>query len=176
MVQLLFMHPLIVCWTITKPSNKVLSSPATCPVLHQRFNLEVRFPFNFHWRWRFFRGSPRLVGLQLRDMENIVHPLEASTQFQLISSWANSPKDLEGTHETLTQFALTGKVKVPGTQQDHFPNIMHLLPVMCIIKALLVALGSPHVLLGSLHKFGNISDKGSSILLAAFNPNNNIKW
>ena len=101
MVQLLFMHPLIVCWTITKPSNKILSSSATCPVLHQRFNLKVRFPFDFHWRWRFFRGSSRLVRLQLRDMENIVHPLETSTQSQLISSWANPPKDLERTHETL---------------------------------------------------------------------------
>ena len=109
-------------------------------------------------------------------MENIVHPLEASTQFQLISSWANSPKDLERTHEPLTQFALTGKVKVPGAQQNHLPNCMLLLPVMCIIKALLVALGSSHVLLGSLHKLGNISDKGSSFLVAAFNPNNNIKW
>ncbi len=110
MVQLLFMHPFIVCWPISKPSDQVLSSPASCPVLDQCFNLELRFPFNLHWRWWLFRGSSRLVGLQLRDMEYIVHTLEPSTQFQLISSLANSPKDLEGTHESLTKFALTGKV------------------------------------------------------------------
>ena len=109
-------------------------------------------------------------------MENIEHPLEMSTQFQLVSSFANPLKDLEGTHKTLTKFALTGKVKVPGAQQDQFPNSMHLLPVMSIIEAFLVALSSPYVLLGSLHKLGNIKDKGGSFLVATFNPHNKIKW
>ena len=105
-----------------------------------------------------------------------MHPLEMSTQFQLISSSANSPKDLERTHELLTKFILSGKVKVPGTQQNHFPNCMLLLHVTLVIIAFLVALGSLHMLLGSLHKFGNVCSKGGGLLVAAFNPNNKVKW
>ena len=115
------------------------------------------------------------------NMEDIMNTLKSSTQTQqLISSFANFPKDLEGTHETLTKFALTGKVKVPGAQQNLVPNRMHLLPVMCIIEALLIALGSPHVLLGIMHKLGNIGSKGGSkggsFLVGAFNTNNKVKW
>ena len=71
MVQLLFMYPLIMNWTIPQPSNQVLSS--TCPVLQQDFYLKLRFSFNLHWWWWLFRSSSRQVGLELGDMEDIVN-------------------------------------------------------------------------------------------------------
>ena len=52
------------------------------------------------------------MGLQLGDVENIMNTLESSPKFQLVSGLANSSKDLEGTHESLTKFVLTGQVKV----------------------------------------------------------------
>ena len=110
MVQLLFMYPFIMSRSIAQPSHKVLSASAPRPMLHKRFNLKVRFPFNFNRRWRFLRGSSRQVRFQLGNMENIVNTLKPPTQIQLISSFANCPKDLERTHEPLMKFALTGKV------------------------------------------------------------------
>ena len=109
------------------------------------------------------------------NMEYIMNTLKSSTQTQLISSFANFPKDLEGTHETLTKFALTGKVKVLGAQQNLVPNSMHLLPVMCIIEALLITLGSPHVLLGIMHKLGKVINKRGSFRMAALSPHNKVK-
>ena len=85
-------------------------------MLEKRFNLVLRFPFNLHRWWWLLRGPSRLMGLQVRNMEHIMNTLESTTQTQLISSFANPTKDPKGTHETLTKFALTGKVQVLGTQ------------------------------------------------------------
>ena len=109
-------------------------------------------------------------------MKDIMNTLESSPKFQLVGSLANSSKDLEGTHEPLTKFALTGQVKVLGAQQHVVSNCMLLRPVMLVEVPLLVALGSPHMLLGFLHKLGNVSGKGGSFMVAAFNPHNKIKW
>ena len=74
----------------------------------------------------------------------------------------------------MIKFVLAGKVKALVAKWHIIFNCMLLRPVMLVKVTVLVTLGSPHVLLGFLHKFGNIGGKGGSFL-AAGNPHNNIK-
>ena len=85
-------------------------------MLQQCFNFKLRFYFYLHRWWWFFRSSSRLMRLQLGDVEDIMNTLESSPKFQLVRGLAKSSKDLEGTHESLTKFALTGQVKVLRAQ------------------------------------------------------------
>ena len=90
-------------WTISQPSNQVLPSSSTCAVLHQGFNLELRFSFNLHWWWWLFRSSSRQMGLQLGDMEDVVSTCKASLQVKLVCNLAHALEDLEGAHKPLTK-------------------------------------------------------------------------
>ena len=72
-------------------------------MLQQSFNFKLRFPFNLHWWWWLFRSSSRLVGLQLRDMEDILNTCKASLQVKLVCSLAHALEDLERAHKPLTK-------------------------------------------------------------------------
>ena len=73
MLQLAFMHPLIVFWAISCLPNKILSSTTPVPMLEQCFNLVVGFTFYLHWLWGFSRASTWHVGPQLGHMEHVVN-------------------------------------------------------------------------------------------------------
>ena len=109
-------------------------------------------------------------------VEYIMNTLEPATQTQLVSSSANPTNDPKGTHEMLTEFALTGKMQILGTQQDHVPNLMFLQPVVLVIIALLIALSSLHMLLSFPHNVSNVPSKGSSFMLATGSSHNKVQW
>ena len=128
-------------------------------MLQQGFNLKLRFPFNLHWWWWLFRGSSRLVGLQLRDMEHIVNTCKAPLQVKLVSSLAHALEDLERAHKLLMKLMYSCQMQVAGPQQHPVPNLMILVPVMMVKVPLLVLLRLQQLSLGSLKQVLDVQDK-----------------
>ena len=169
------MYPLVMSWTISQPSNKVLPSSSTCPVLQQGFNLELRLSFNLHWWWWLFRSTSRQVGLQLGDMEDIVNPCEVSLKVKLVLSLAHALEDLERAHKPLTKLTYNRQMQVADAQQHPVPNLMLLVPVMMVKVPLLVLLRLQQVSLGSLKQVLDVQGKVSSPSMAT-SLDHHIQW
>ena len=119
----------------------------------------MRFPFNLHWWWWLFRGSSRLVGLQLRDMEYIVNTCKASLQVKLVCSLAHALEGLERAHKPLMKLTYSCKMQVAGAQQYPVPNLMLVVPVMAVKVPLLVLLCLQQVSFGPLKQVLDVKDK-----------------
>ena len=146
-----------------------------CPALQQGFNLKLRFSFDLHWWWWLFRGSSRQVGLQLRDMEDIVNTCKVSLQVKLVGSLAHALEDLERAQKPLTKLTYSCKMLVAGAQQHPIPNLMLLVPVMAVKVPFLVLLCLQQVSLGSLKQVLDVKDKVFSPSMAT-SLDHHIKW
>ena len=116
MLQLAFMYPLIVFWTIPCPPNKILSSTTPFPMPEQGFNLVVGFTFYLHRLWGFSGAPTWHVGPQLGHVEYVVDTCETSLQVKLVCSLAYALKDLERAHKSLTKLMYNHQMQVAGAQ------------------------------------------------------------
>ena len=175
MLQLAFMHPLIMFWAISCPPHEILPPTTPFPVLEQCFNFVVGFAFYLHWLWGFNRASTWHVGPQLGDMEYVVNNCETSLQVKLVCSLAYALEDLERAHKPLIKLAYSPQMQIASAQQHPVPSFMFLVPVLAVKVPFLVLLGLQQVSLSSLKQVLDVQDKISSPSMAT-SLDHHIEW